>query len=150
MQLFIGGACAGKRDTVAARFPDAVWYRVDEAGPEGWRDHLSPAVSLVLTGWVDWLARALAEAPDDDRLRGRLADELAAIGEVERQTGGEVVLIVPEMGRGIVPMAAEDRRLRDLAGWLAQDAAAHAEAVWYVRHGLVRCLRQVKPAGHAR
>lgn len=28
MQLFIGGACAGKRDAVAARFPGAVWHRL--------------------------------------------------------------------------------------------------------------------------
>lgn len=151
MQLFIGGACAGKRDIVAARFPEAVWHRMGEGGALSvWRDRLVPGRPLVITGWVDWLAEALVGTRDDDRLRGRLADELAAMTAAERQTGGEAVLIVPEMGRGIVPMAAEDRRLRDLAGWLAQDAAARAEAVWYVRHGLVRCLRRINPGGDSR
>ncbi|MBB3232647.1 bifunctional adenosylcobinamide kinase/adenosylcobinamide-phosphate guanylyltransferase [Halomonas stenophila] len=151
MQCFIGGACAGKRDTVAARFPAAVWLRAGEGGAlTGWRDRLSPGRPLVITGWVDWLTEALRGEPDDDRLRGGLAAELAAMGEAERQTGGEIVLILPEMGRGIVPMAPEDRRLRDLAGWLAQDAAAQAAAVWYVRHGLVRRLSQVNPVADAR
>ncbi|RTR02379.1 bifunctional adenosylcobinamide kinase/adenosylcobinamide-phosphate guanylyltransferase [Halomonas nitroreducens] len=151
MQLFIGGACAGKRDTVAARFPEAAWHRAGQGGAlSAWRDRLATGRPLVITGWGDWLAVALIEEADDDRLRGRLADELAAMGEAERQTGGEVVLILPEMGRGIVPLAAADRRLRDLAGWLAQDAAAQAEAVWYVRHGLVRCLSRINPAGDSR
>ncbi|UYG08741.1 bifunctional adenosylcobinamide kinase/adenosylcobinamide-phosphate guanylyltransferase [Halomonas sp. M4R1S46] len=151
MQLFIGGACAGKRDTVAARFPAAVWLRAGEGGAlSGWRDRLASGRALVITGWGDWLVGALSGEPDDDRLRGWLVDELAAMGEAERQTGGEVVLILPEMGRGIVPLAPEDRRLRDLAGWLAQDAAARAEAVWYVRHGLVRRLSQVKPVADVR
>lgn len=150
MQLFIGGACAGKRDLVAARFPGAAWYRVDEAGLEGREHDLRPGAALVLTGWVGWLERALAEEPDDDRLRARLDAALEALVGAAAACDGEVVLILPEIGRGIVPMEAADRRLRDLAGWLAQDAAARAEAVWYVRHGLARCLRQVNPRGDAR
>ncbi|WP_192036438.1 bifunctional adenosylcobinamide kinase/adenosylcobinamide-phosphate guanylyltransferase [Halomonas sp. YLGW01] len=142
MQLFIGGACAGKRDLVAARFPGAFWWKVGEGGTlSGWRDRLVPGRCLVITTWTDWLARSLVEEPDDDRLRERLADELVAMSEAERQGEATIVLILPEIGRGIVPVAPEDRRLRDLAGWLAQDAASIAEAVWYVRHGLARRLR---------
>jgi adenosylcobinamide kinase/adenosylcobinamide-phosphate guanylyltransferase len=140
MQLFIGGARAGKRDLVAARFPDAAWHRLDEAGLEGWMARRIPHVPLVLTGWTGWLAHSLAAEPDDDRLRTGLAAALEALVEAERGSDAEVVLILPEMGRGIVPMDPADRRLRDLAGWLAQDAAARAEAVWYVRHGLARRL----------
>ncbi|SHL14391.1 bifunctional adenosylcobinamide kinase/adenosylcobinamide-phosphate guanylyltransferase [Halomonas caseinilytica] len=140
MQLFIGGACAGKRDLVAARFPDAVWHRLDPDAPESWRDALVPGAPLVLTGWASWLEGALEDDSDDDRLRARLAAMLETLVEVEAGSDGEVVLILPEMGRGIVPVDAADRRLRDLSGWLAQDAAARAEAVWYVRHGLARRL----------
>lgn len=151
MQLFIGGACAGKRDIVTARFPKAHWLTLGEGGSlDGWRDRLPAAGALVISGWSDCLVRALANEHDDDRLRARLADELEAMAEAERRTGGQIVLILPEMGRGIVPMAPEDRRLRDLAGWLAQDAARQAEAVWYVRHGLARCLQQRPPAGDSR
>ncbi|SEN18304.1 bifunctional adenosylcobinamide kinase/adenosylcobinamide-phosphate guanylyltransferase [Halomonas caseinilytica] len=140
MQLFIGGACAGKRDLVAARFPDAVWHRLDPDAPESWRDALVPGAPLVLTGWASWLEGALEDDSDDDRLRARLAAMLETLVEVEAGSDGEVVLILPEMGRGIVPVDAADRRLRDLSGWLAQDAAARAAAVWYVRHGLARRL----------
>ncbi|GED22080.1 bifunctional adenosylcobinamide kinase/adenosylcobinamide-phosphate guanylyltransferase [Halomonas halmophila] len=140
MQLFIGGACAGKRDLVTARFPNAIWYRVDDAGLGGWQSVWGRRSSLVITGWPGWLEHALIAEPDDDRLRARLVMALDALVDAERDSRLEAVLILPEMGRGIVPMATADRRLRDLAGWLAQDAAARAEAVWYVRHGLARRL----------
>nr|WP_221188369.1 bifunctional adenosylcobinamide kinase/adenosylcobinamide-phosphate guanylyltransferase [Halomonas cerina] len=146
VQLFIGGACAGKRDLVAGRYPEAAWVAVDEAGLGGWRKCLARSTTPVITGWADWLATALIEEPDDDRLRRRLTEELDALCRAERDQGVEAVLILPEMGRGIVPLEARDRRLRDLAGWLAQDAAARARETWYVRHGLARCLHQVNSA----
>ena len=151
MQLFIGGACAGKRDAVMARFPEASWFRLAPGRPlADWRDQESPGPVRVVTGWLGWLEAALAHEPDDDALRQQLAAELDRLGEAERRRGEETVLILPEVGRGIVPMAAGDRRLRDLAGWLAQDAAARASRVWYVRHGLVMALPQVKSQDGAR
>lgn len=141
MQLFIGGACAGKRDAVSERFPAANWHRLSPGAPlGGWRETAMAGHPLVLTGWTAWLEAALAAAPDDDRLREAWRGELRALSRAEHEMALEVVLILPEMGRGIVPMAAEARRLRDLAGWLAQDAARRSEAVWYVRHGLVQRL----------
>ena len=63
MQLFIGGACAGKRDLVAARFPDAGWTRIDELGLDGREHDLRPGTVRVLTGWTRWLESALVTEP---------------------------------------------------------------------------------------
>lgn len=153
MQLFIGGACAGKRDAVSSRFPGACWHSAyDGQALETWRESLPRQGVLVLEGWERWLAAWLvdepADAPDDDPLRQRLRRFLATLKDLEREAAIDVVLILPEMGRGIVPLDRAERRLRDLAGWLAQDAAACCEAVWYVRHGLVqRLLAEVPTAG---
>lgn len=38
-------------------------------------------------------------------------------------------------------MQREQRRLRDLNGWFAQDATAQAEQVWDVRRGLVMGIK---------
>ncbi|WP_048305922.1 bifunctional adenosylcobinamide kinase/adenosylcobinamide-phosphate guanylyltransferase [Halomonas sp. PR-M31] len=142
MQLFIGGACAGKRDAVSKRYPTAHWHRLDAGAPlDGWRGSAVSSLPLVVTGWTAWLEAALDNEPNDDRLRERLAAALDKLVAVERKGGPTVVLILPEMGRGIVPMSPLKRRLRDLAGWLAQDATERAEAVWYVRHGLVKRLK---------
>jgi adenosylcobinamide kinase/adenosylcobinamide-phosphate guanylyltransferase len=155
MQLFIGGACAGKREAVRSRFPGARWHcAYDGKALEAWRDTLPRQGVLVLEGWECWLAAWLvdepADAPDDDSLRQRLRMLLATWQDLEREAAVGVVLILPEMGRGIVPLDRSERRLRDLAGWLAQDTAACCEAVWYVRHGLVQRLSaDVPTAGNA-
>ncbi|EWH03945.1 bifunctional adenosylcobinamide kinase/adenosylcobinamide-phosphate guanylyltransferase [Halomonas sp. BC04] len=154
MQLFIGGACAGKREAVVRHFPAACWQRIGpRANPVDWLAALEPGGGLapggvlVVTGWTAWLEAALDRETDDDRLRQELAAAVAMILEAEHDLELTMILILAEMGRGIVPMAHRDRRLRDLAGWLAQDVASRAEQVWYVRHGLVQPLRQVKPPG---
>ncbi|WP_163559586.1 bifunctional adenosylcobinamide kinase/adenosylcobinamide-phosphate guanylyltransferase [Halomonas sp. NO4] len=142
MQLFIGGAGAGKHAAVSERFPTARWHRLTPGDAlDAWNESLADGMILVVTGWTAWLEAALAVERDDDRLRGRLVAALETLAVVESEAGSPVVLILPEMGRGIVPMEPELRRLRDLVGWLAQDAAARAEAVWYVRHGLIKALK---------
>ncbi|WP_258176182.1 bifunctional adenosylcobinamide kinase/adenosylcobinamide-phosphate guanylyltransferase [Halomonas ventosae] len=93
---------------------------------------------LVVTGWADWLKALLAATADDETVRAAWRDQLVALGDAERQAGGEALLILDEMGSGIVPMAADDRRLRDLNGWLAQEVAARSRSVWQVRHGLCK------------
>ena len=154
MQLFLGGTCAGKQDCVRQRFPDAQWQAVGEAlfqtqnpartqtlpDADGSRDR-----SLVVHGWLGWLAEQLGEQ-DNQALRRRWQEGLAywadsTANESSGPGGLEVVLIVPEVGRGIVPVEPEQRRLRDLAGWLAQDAGRLSHRVWYVRHGLVMALK---------
>ncbi|MGR4067617.1 bifunctional adenosylcobinamide kinase/adenosylcobinamide-phosphate guanylyltransferase [Billgrantia sp. C5P2] len=141
MQLFIGGACAGKRCIVRQRFDAAVWHSA-YAGCrlEAWHTAAASSGCLVLEGWERWLAVRMANEPDDDGLRQAMAGELDALCEWEARSGGEAVLILLEMGRGIVPLLPEQRRLRDLNGWLAQDAAARCERVWCVWHGMLQQL----------
>ncbi len=151
MQLFIGGACAGKRDIVRSRFPGATWCHLAPGRPlDVWRELAMPGTVLVVTGWLPWFEAALESETDDDALRLVLVDQLRALLVAERQDLQEVVLILPEVGRGIVPMAARDRRLRDLVGRLGQEAAALAARAWYVRHGLVQRLGQQDGADDAR
>ncbi|SDL10479.1 adenosylcobinamide kinase /adenosylcobinamide-phosphate guanylyltransferase [Franzmannia pantelleriensis] len=139
MQLVIGGACAGKRGLVQRWYPHARWQAQEDAARQAILP--APGETLVVSGWAGWIRAALAAAPgDDDALRLALIERLDALRAAETESAAEVILIVEEMGRGIVPMGAERRRLRDLNGWLAQDAAARCERVWYVRHGLYRRL----------
>ncbi|MGQ4880427.1 bifunctional adenosylcobinamide kinase/adenosylcobinamide-phosphate guanylyltransferase [Billgrantia sp. LNSP4103-1] len=141
MQLFIGGTHAGKRGIVRQRFDSPGWHSAHMGCRlEAWPATAALARGLVLEGWECWLAERLADQPDDDRLRDAMAGELDALREWEARKGAEAVLIMLEMGRGIVPLDPAKRRLRDLNGWLAQDAAARCERVWYVWNGLARPL----------
>lgn len=140
MQLFIGGAYAGKRDAVRRRFDHCVWHSAyDGHALEGWADRAMPGQTLVLEGWEQWLDASLRKTDkSDSQLRQELVNQLEALLAAEQDI--QVVLVMLEMGRGIVPLDAHDRRLRDLAGWLAQDAASRTDKVWYVWNGLVQLL----------
>lgn len=141
MQLFIGGACAGKRDAVATRFPAAQWWRLDAARPfSDSQQALVANTPLVITGLLEWLGVAL-ERDDNDALRQQWQREMIQLCQRANELNAALIIITSEVGRGIVPMQPEQRRLRDLNGWFTQDATAQAEQVWYVRHGLVMALK---------
>lgn len=143
VQLFLGGARAGKRDAVAARWPHAHWQSlVPGEALADWAERVPPMVQsapTVLYGVLAWLDSALAKSDDDDALRRRWQADLDALGA--RFNAAPLIIIGHEVGRGIVPMERDQRRLRDMNGWFNQDAAACAECVWQVRHGLVMALK---------
>ncbi|GAM12206.1 hypothetical protein SAMD00020551_0337 [Mesobacillus selenatarsenatis SF-1] len=46
----------------------------------------------------------------------------------------KVILIGCDISKGIVPMVSEDRRWRDITGWIYQDimsVAERADVIWY-------------------
>lgn len=143
VQLFLGGARAGKRDVVAARWPHAHWHKlVPGEALADWAERVPPVVQsapTVLYGVLPWLEDALGQSDDDDALRRRWKVELDALGAWFN--AAPLIIIGHEVGRGIVPMERDQRRLRDMNGWFNQDAAACAERVWQVRHGLVMALK---------
>ncbi|MEA2119234.1 bifunctional adenosylcobinamide kinase/adenosylcobinamide-phosphate guanylyltransferase [Halovibrio sp. HP20-50] len=137
MQLFIGGACAGKRDAVTARFPSALWHRLAPGQRlDALQQMLVADTPLVITGVFEWLEAALADA-ENDALRQQWQGDMPPLYQRAEALKAPLIIIATEVGRGIVPMQPERRRLRDLNGWFSQDAAARADQVWYVRHGLV-------------
>ncbi|WP_447957687.1 bifunctional adenosylcobinamide kinase/adenosylcobinamide-phosphate guanylyltransferase [Vreelandella sp. EE7] len=144
MQLFIGGARAGKRDAVKARFENAAWWTL-APGQRLADCHsiLVPNKPLVINGFLNWVARHGEYEADNDRLRAQWREDIDFLCQAAAARNATIVLILNEVGRGLVPMAQDDRRLRDLNGWLSQDAAKRAERVWYVRHGLTQRLAEV-------
>lgn len=141
MQLFIGGACAGKRDAVAARFPVAQWRRLAVDAP--FADSYQTLVAnspLVVTGVLEWLS-AISDSADSEVLRQQWQRDLVELCQRANQLNVPLIIIATEVGRGIVPMQPQQRRLRDLNGWFVQDATTQAEQVWYVRHGLVMAVK---------
>ncbi|GEN28913.1 hypothetical protein HVA01_25590 [Halovibrio variabilis] len=141
MQLFIGGACAGKRDAVTARFPGAIWYRLASVQRlEASQQALVADTPLLITGVFEWLESAL-ESAENTALRQQWQGDMTQLCLRAEELQAPLIIIASEVGRGIVPMQPEQRRLRDLNGWFVQDATAQADQVWYVRHGLVQALK---------
>lgn len=66
----------------------------------------------------------------------------AALLRALRRRLRPVILVVNEVGMGIVPEDALARKFRDLAGWLNQDVAAAADTVVWVAAGIPVFLKK--------
>ncbi len=138
MQLFIGGAFSGKRNVVRNRHPGKLTWlsSYDGRAVTEWKSCWEGHATLVLEGWEKWLEDALIQENDDEAVRKTFRNHFHYLMKEEQKRGEEVVLVMLEMGRGIVPMDSHYRRVRDLSGWIAQDAANLAREVHYVWHGV--------------
>ena len=56
--------------------------------------------------------------------------------------GKDVIFILTDIGRGIVPMDAEQRALRDACGRLYQQLIAQADEVTRIWYGLAQTLKK--------
>ncbi|PTL90877.1 adenosylcobinamide kinase [Halomonas litopenaei] len=170
MHVFIGGTASGKRQRVAERYPEARWRDADEmmrrvpgagVGPSpgaGAGPAIDDGDTVVISGWLAWLEAELGAGRENERENESASADDDRLGQRWRQafTGwasspGRRVLVLDEVGRGIVPVDPAQRRLRDLMGWLSQDAVRLASQVHYVRHGLTMRLdgKDAAAAGRA-
>lgn len=143
VQLIIGGAFSGKRNTVRALHGGELsWISAYyEHNLIDWKSYWETDTALVLEGWEQWIMDAIQMDQDDDSIRRSFYSLLLELTEEEGKGDKGIVLIMLELGRGIVPVDKQERRLRDLAGWISQDAAKLADEVYYVWHGMHERLK---------
>ncbi|WP_203290204.1 bifunctional adenosylcobinamide kinase/adenosylcobinamide-phosphate guanylyltransferase [Metabacillus sp. cB07] len=134
MHLIIGGAYSGKKAYVKSRWPHAAWItaysgnhlldwkKIDD-GP------------LVLEGFEQWIGTE--DLTDLKAVRTQYSELLNELLERKQET----IIIMLEIGKGIVPVSENERRLRDVNGWIQQDAAAICTDVHSVWHGLVKKVK---------
>lgn len=94
-------------------------------------ENQSPDTLLLIDCLTLWLSNHLLQEPQPDLhgLQNSLCDAL-------KQCSADVVLVSNEVGMGIVPMGAINRKFVDHAGWLNQAVADVADRVSFVAAGL--------------
>lgn len=134
MHLIIGGAYSGKRAYVKSKWPHAAWITAYSGDSFlDWKE--ADDGRLVLEGFEQWMEKEDLTDINAIRLRYRgFLNELM----VRKQ---ETIIIMLEVGKGIVPVSENERRLRDVIGWIQQDAAAICTDVHSVWHGLVKKVK---------
>lgn len=127
MRVIIGGAHNGKRQYVKRMLADEQYYWVDcSAG-----NFEIPSDGTVVIDQIEqWLAQTEL-------------DEMEAVEFILKSIEGkDVILILTDIGRGIVPMDAEQRRLRDACGRMYQRLVAQADDVTRIWYGLAQTLKK--------
>ncbi|SOC43085.1 bifunctional adenosylcobinamide kinase/adenosylcobinamide-phosphate guanylyltransferase [Ureibacillus acetophenoni] len=142
MQLVIGGAFSGKRKIVRERSETCSWVSAYNGNMvEDWRTQWLEGTTLVLEGWEQWIAPSLKKSENNDDIRKEFKALFQTLIEEEEKRNNKIVLIMLDIGKGIVPVEKDERRIRDIAGWIGQDAAQLAVQVDYVWNGLSRRLK---------
>jgi len=142
VKLIIGGQCSGKRRFVRQHYPNACWLSAYEGKHlDNWPTESSAPAPVVIEGWERWIEAELIGAYDVKQLRAKYANLLDTYLAHEQLSKQPVCLIMLEIGRGIVPIEAKQRALRDLNGWFSQDAAERCDEVFYAWNGLVRPIK---------
>ena len=137
MLVVIGGAYSGKRRFVRENCERARWIsaydgcRIEDAWEIGHRQ------TLILEGFEIWLEELISSGKSDEEILLIMKEAITRIVSVQQ----DIVLIMLEIGRGIVPVKKEDRRLRDLMGWLQQHFVGQADRAVYIWHGLARAMK---------
>lgn len=142
MQLVVGGAYSGKRKLVKEKFPINQWYSAYQyQSLARWKEKYGANSPFVVEGWEVWIRQEWEEKQDLEPIRMYFESIIADMQVMENNREQPVVLVMMEVGRGIVPMDKNDRAWRDLCGWVLQCAAACSEEVHYCWHGLSRRLK---------
>ncbi|PYZ92316.1 hypothetical protein CR194_15900 [Salipaludibacillus keqinensis] len=142
MQLIIGGAFSGKRKIVKNLSGNVSWISsYEQQSLSNWEKVWEIDSNLVLEGWENWLRTEIQSGRSIAAIRQQMNTLFAELKAEEKRRDQQVILIMLEMGRGIVPLEEENRQLRDLTGWIQQDAAEISEKVIYVWHGLTRVMK---------
>ncbi|WP_255485226.1 bifunctional adenosylcobinamide kinase/adenosylcobinamide-phosphate guanylyltransferase [Sporosarcina sp. BP05] len=135
MHVYIGGAHNGKRDYVKKMLAEQGKENVQWI--EGNRLGDSPLVSTeaiqttVIAGVEKWLAETnLSEQAAIDYVMNCIVK------------GRHTVFILTDIGRGIVPMDADQRKLRDACGRLYHRLMAEADEVTRIWYGLAKTLKK--------
>ncbi|WP_342513270.1 bifunctional adenosylcobinamide kinase/adenosylcobinamide-phosphate guanylyltransferase [Sporosarcina sp. FSL K6-1522] len=127
MRIYIGGAHNGKRDYVRTMLVDkeCVWFE-GECPPQ----NLPTTQPIVIAGLEKWLAET--ELPEAEAV-----ESIMKAIEVR-----DVIVILTDIGRGIVPIDAQQRQLRDACGRLYQRLMAEADEVTRIWYGLAQILKK--------
>lgn len=132
MHIFIGGSYNGKHDYVKQWLKeqgllDVEWYK-------GELPQNPSSKTIVISGLEYVLKPQLSQ--DEIMLADQITKQLQLLNNKH-----QVIVIVTEMGRGIVPIDPQERQLRDTCGRVYQQlfkVSEHVTRIWY---GLAETLK---------
>lgn len=133
MHVIIGGAYSGKRQYVRNLWPS---FELISAYEEKDSNEKATGKTVVYEGFEIWVKQLIERGKTNDEIVDWFRKWLASLGNLEN-----TVLIMLEIGKGIVPMDEQDRRLRDVVGWIQQEAVKKANTVTGIWHGLAMQMK---------
>ncbi|MDO4324757.1 MAG: bifunctional adenosylcobinamide kinase/adenosylcobinamide-phosphate guanylyltransferase [bacterium] len=143
MELIIGGCFQGKSAFARTRYQELTktvcsqekWFSMAADGREdAWEAAwTAPAVEHV----QQYIRRISLDEGTMEEKKQRISQWM----ETMREKNPQAILVMDEVGCGVVPMEKVERDYRDLAGYAGQCAAKEAERVYRVFCGIGRRIK---------
>lgn len=129
MQIVFGGAFNGKRQYVKEMLSDKkpVWHEgeLPESGSQ----------LTVVAGLEHWIQEQLEKQIDEETIHQSVENA------VQLQKNQELILILTDINRGIVPIDPIERRLRDVTGRIYQTLFKEAEQITRIWYGIPQSIK---------
>lgn len=133
MHVIIGGAYSGKRQHVRKHWPS---FQLISAYEEQDFNAAATGTNVVYEGFEVWVKQLIESGHTNEEIVDWFRQWLASLENLDN-----TVLIMLEIGKGIVPMEEQNRRLRDVVGWIQQEAVKQADTVTSIWHGLAMKMK---------
>ena len=136
MILIIGGMCQGKHDFCRSKYPDA---EVIEHYEERIRDELKEGKDPVSEAekWLNEISVVMEMDGTDSAIHLSMDTE----NRFKEQKPRELVIIMNEVGSGVVPMDKDDREWRESVGRVSCLFAKRADKVYRLFAGIPQRLK---------
>ena len=136
MILIIGGMCQGKHDFCKSEFPDA---EVKEHYEEKVRENLKEGKDPVSEAekWLDEISATMEIDGTDTAVHLSMDSE----NRFKEQNPRELVIIMNEVGSGVVPMDKDEREWREPVGRVSCLFAKRADRVYRLLAGIPQRLK---------
>ncbi|RNF40048.1 bifunctional adenosylcobinamide kinase/adenosylcobinamide-phosphate guanylyltransferase [Planococcus salinus] len=129
MHIVFGGAFNGKRQYVKEMLSskETVWCegKLPDAADQ----------SVVIAGLEQWVKMQLERQMDEETIQQLVKKT------VQSKKGQQQIWILTDMNRGIVPVDAIERKLRDVIGRIYQDLFKEAELVTRIWYGIPQLIK---------
>ncbi|WP_044931330.1 bifunctional adenosylcobinamide kinase/adenosylcobinamide-phosphate guanylyltransferase [Oribacterium sp. NK2B42] len=136
MVLIIGGMCQGKHDFCKSEFPDA---EVIEHYEERIREELGKGKDPVSEAekWLDDISATM----EIDGTDSAIHLSMDSANRFKEQLPRELVIIMNEVGSGVVPMDKDEREWREAVGRVSCSFAKRADRVYRLLAGIPQRLK---------
>lgn len=129
MQIVFGGAFNGKRQFVKQQLKVGEWSWYEGQCPE------SISERTVIAGFEKWVKLQLQNEASEENI-------MQQVKKVSQQAGSsELIWILTDMNRGVVPIDPVERELRDVIGRIYQYLFAEAQQITRLWYGIPQIIK---------
>lgn len=135
MHVYIGGAYNGKKKYVKEKYAAYNLHIYEGTLPKNQLFNMEDAV--IISNFENIVAQSLHKTEEEC-----VREIMAFLEKLDRQTS--LICICTDIGRGIVPLEKEQRKIRDTCGRLYQALFTYSEQVTRIWYGLPEVLKGEK------